>query len=485
MVHMTDRQRDVGPPGAADTAADSRSPASVSAGSLFRRGFGPGLLWAATAIGVSHLVQSTRAGADTGFALAGVILLALVLKYPFFEFGPRYAAATGSSLVEGYRRIGRWALGLYLAITAATAVIVSAAVALFTGFLLLYIFGIDGSVALTGAAVYAGCGLLLFAGRFRLLDRTIKVVMAVLAISTLLAAAIALPGTDISSFTLAPGAWIDATSLAFILALAGWMPSGIDIAVWSSLWTLAKDREAGVRASVRTARYDFLIGYVGTGVLAFAFLTVGVAVMHGTGETFSARGTAFSVQLVDLYAETLGGWARPVVAVAAVTAMFSTALTVVDGFPRAIARSVRALRDPVYSGTAADAAAPGAPGGEQGNSGSFAPGALQEGGPGLARSASPGADQDRDLSYWIALAAIGAASALVLTFLTGSLTGMIDFATIVVFLTGPVLGWLNLRAVTSEDVPPEHRPGRGLVTLSYVGLVLLAGTGVVYLMTLI
>ena len=40
---------------------------------VFLRGFGPGLLWAGTAIGVSHLVQSTRAGADATFALAGVI----------------------------------------------------------------------------------------------------------------------------------------------------------------------------------------------------------------------------------------------------------------------------------------------------------------------------------------------------------------------------------------------------------------------------
>ena len=46
--------------------------------------FGPGLLWAGSAIGVSHLVQSTRAGATAGFALAGVIVFALALKYPFF-----------------------------------------------------------------------------------------------------------------------------------------------------------------------------------------------------------------------------------------------------------------------------------------------------------------------------------------------------------------------------------------------------------------
>jgi len=37
----------------------------------FRKAFGPGLMWAAAAIGISHLVQSTRAGAMAGFGLAG------------------------------------------------------------------------------------------------------------------------------------------------------------------------------------------------------------------------------------------------------------------------------------------------------------------------------------------------------------------------------------------------------------------------------
>ena len=92
--------------------------------SKFWSSFGPGLLWAAAAIGVSHLVQSTRAGAVAGFGLAGVILLALIIKYPFFEYGPRYAAATGTSLVEGYLKIGKWALWLYFVITLAMSVII-------------------------------------------------------------------------------------------------------------------------------------------------------------------------------------------------------------------------------------------------------------------------------------------------------------------------------------------------------------------------
>jgi Mn2+/Fe2+ NRAMP family transporter len=71
--------------------------ASSARSQSFWKSFGPGLLWAAAAIGVSHLVQSTRAGAMAGFGLAGVVLLANIFKYPFFEYGPRYAAASGSA----------------------------------------------------------------------------------------------------------------------------------------------------------------------------------------------------------------------------------------------------------------------------------------------------------------------------------------------------------------------------------------------------
>jgi len=151
----------------------------------FRKAFGPGLMWAAAAIGVSHLVQSTRAGAMAGFGLAGVVLLALVLKYPFFEFGPRYAAATGLSLVEGYRRIGRWALWLYLAITLSTALVVQLAVVLFTAFLVKLVFGLAWSVPVVASLLCGLCAGLLAVGRFMFLDRVIKLVMLLLAVSTL------------------------------------------------------------------------------------------------------------------------------------------------------------------------------------------------------------------------------------------------------------------------------------------------------------
>ena len=52
---------------------------------------GPGLLFAGAAIGVSHLVQSTKAGAEFGFGLIWALILCNFFKYPFFLFGTKYA----------------------------------------------------------------------------------------------------------------------------------------------------------------------------------------------------------------------------------------------------------------------------------------------------------------------------------------------------------------------------------------------------------
>ena len=86
----------------------------------FYQRLGPGIMLAATSIGASHLVLSPRAGALFGFQLLWLVLATHLLKYPAFEFGPRYAAATGQSLLDGYARVPfprGWILGLFLATT--------------------------------------------------------------------------------------------------------------------------------------------------------------------------------------------------------------------------------------------------------------------------------------------------------------------------------------------------------------------------------
>ncbi len=408
----------------------------------FWKSFGPGLLFAGAAVGVSHLVQSTRAGALAGFGLAGVMLLALLLKYPFFEFGPRYAAATGRSLIEGYSDIGRWAVWLYFLLTGTSGVIVQVAVTLFTAFLLQYVIGTTQPLWLVTLALLAICVGLLRVGRYRALDVAIKGVMLVLTLTTLVAAVTVLPSADLSTIKLVPvehGRLI--VPLGFILALVGWMPTAIDLNVWSSLWTLAKDKVSGQRATVRQARLDFKIGYVGTGILAFAFLVLGSVVMHGSGRNFDARGTMFATQLIELYTESLGGWVRPVVVASAVATMFSTTLTVVDGVPRAMDRALTVLSGREATGR-----------------GAVATGAF----------------------YWPLMLALGVITVAVVALFIGSLTTMVDIATILSFLVGPILGWLTLAVVTGPSMPADHRPGRAMRLWCYLGLTLLSATAVVY-----
>ena len=67
---------------------------------------GPGILFASTAIGVSHLVQSTRAGAIAGFGLLWAVVAANVAKYPF----PSLAAVTPMRPVSpSWKGTARWA----------------------------------------------------------------------------------------------------------------------------------------------------------------------------------------------------------------------------------------------------------------------------------------------------------------------------------------------------------------------------------------
>lgn len=418
-------------------------------GSGLLQTLGPGLVWAATAIGVSHLVQSTRAGADfgSGWALVGVVgvvLAANLLKYPFFEFGPRYAAATGESLLEGYARLGRWAVWVYVLVTVGTMFTVQAAVTLVTASLAIQLFG--GALTVFGysTVLLAVCATLLIAGRYPLLDLLVKAIVVLLTLSTLAALISALiagsPASPMGESTppqLGPQLGT-AAAFAFLIALVGWMPSAIDISVWHSLWTLERSRQTGRRPRLSAALFDFNLGYFGTAGLALVFLALGALVIHGSGRELPPQAGPFAAGLIALYTETLGSWSRPLIAVAAFTTMFSTTLAVTDGFPRVLQRATGLL--------------------------------------------APRLDSRRlDRLYWIWMLVVVGGALLVIRSFLDRLTLMVDLATTLSFLTAPVLSWFNLKVVTGPDMPAEAVPARWLLVLSWVGLVLGALFAAVYL----
>jgi len=395
---------------------------------------GPGILFAGAAVGVSHLVQSTRAGAGFGVALAGLVVLANLMKYPAFRFGPQYAAATGRSLLQGYRRQGRWALGLYVLLTVGTMLTVQAAVTVVTAGLFLHLTGIAAAPWIPSAILIALCVAILGVGRFAWLDRVTKVAVGAFTVATLVATALALPHVPWS------GPWwpdlgaFETRELLFLAALIGWMPSAIDISVWQSLWTLARARTTGHAPTVREAMIDFHVGYLGAAVLALCFLFLGAAVLRGHELDASAAG--FAAQLVSVYAETLGAWSRPLVGTAAFLVMFSTTITVVDGFPRALDTCVERFRteeEPLDAEKESERAGPG---------------------------------------YWVVAALLAVGSVSLLAFAgPGSLKSLIDLATTLSFLTAPLLSILNHRAMLSDDVPAEGRPSKPLEIGSLLAIV--------------
>ncbi|HOX25734.1 MAG TPA: Nramp family divalent metal transporter [Candidatus Krumholzibacteria bacterium] len=407
---------------------------------------GPGLLWAGAAIGGSHLVQSTRAGAGWGFDLLWAVVLILILKYPFFEFAHRYTASTGESLLHGYRRLGAWALGVFFAIALVSAVINAAAVTIVSASLLGGLLGLSWTLPNLAALVFGLVAVILVGGRYRTLDRAMKAMISVLAVLTLAGVAVALrhgPAGDLAAAP-RPAVW-DAAGVAFLLALMGWMPAPLDIAVWSSLWTLAKNRADHRQVSVADSRFDYHVGYVVTGVLAVAFVSFGALVMFGTGEAFADNGIVFANQLASMYARTLGEWTRWLIATVAFITMFSTSLTVCDGYARTLVGCWRLLR-----------------------AGRLWPETDATGG---------------RAGYLGVLGALMLAGWLIIALWLSGLRALIDVATITAFLTAPVVGWLSFAAVRREPVPPADRPGRRLTWLTWAGFVYLIGFGLVYLVT--
>ncbi len=375
---------------------------------------GSGLLYAGAAVGVSHLVQSTRAGGEYGWGLLWAVVAANVCKYPFFEFAPRYAIATGKSLLEGYYLLGRWAFALFLLITLGTMFTIQAAVTLVNAGLLGIMVGEGIRVDVYAFGIMLVCAFLLLAGGYIALERTIKWVVVLLTLTTAIAVIIAAVKFDPSRITVVRDFnWHSKTDVTFLIALMGWMPAPIDLSVWHSVWVL-EEKKHDPELSMTSARVDFHVGYWGTTVLGVMFLALGALSMYGRGETSPEQSIPFAARLIALYTSNIGTWSYPIIALAGFTTMFSTTLTVLDGYARTVINGATMLLPQVK----------------------------------------------RHEKRWYAVAVIttvlGAQG--ILSFASGNMRALVDFATVVSFVTAPLLAGLNFWVMNREPVPEELRP---------------------------
>ena len=246
------------------------------------KSLGPGLLYAGAAIGVSHLVQSTKAGAQYGYILIIAIVLAHLFKYPFFVLGPRYAERAEESLVSGYAKIGKWAVILLLILSLSTMFTVQAAVTLVTAGLIQNM-GVSLNQASLSLGLLTVCLAIVRIGKFSILDNLMKVIMIVLSISTLVAFLLSF-GMEREIVPSAKTVFklTNKNDITFLLAFVGWMPAPLDLAIWHSIWTLS----SGIKKS--KGDFDFNVGFYCTAILGVCFLVLGAHTMYGTGAALEA-----------------------------------------------------------------------------------------------------------------------------------------------------------------------------------------------------
>ena len=405
------------------------------------KALGPGILYAGAAIGASHLVQSTRAGANYGFGIIWAVILINLFKYPFFEFGYRYTAATGKSMLEGYSKLGKWAITTYFILNFFTAMINFTAVLIVSTGLALFFFNIHLSMFLMCLILLGAILLMMYIGHYALLDGSMKLIIIVLSIATIIAFVIsANRGMHVGENFMQPDLW-DATGIAFLIALMGWMPTPIEASVWPSLWALEREKQTRYIPNYKEFLVDFHVGYVGSAVMALFFLGLGALVLYGTGIEFSTSSVTFSGQLVSVYAQTFGNWSIPVISGIALLTMFSTSLTVIDGYPRTLEASIVEI--------------------------------------------SPTMKRHSSKLYWMWILFLSIVSIIIVGVFTSSMKILLDFATVISFLAAPFFAYINYKVVTSDFIPEEYRPKKWLIVLSWMGLIFLVGFSIIYIVSVI
>ncbi len=397
---------------------------------------GPGLMLAAAAIGVSHLVQSTRAGADFGLSFVWLIVLVSVLKYPAFRFAVDYASLTNRSLVYAYSKMGRIPLLWLLASFIVDMFIATSAVSLVTAGLLISVFDLPFTGPQVAIGVTAVSALILMNGKYAKAEKLIKALVVTFSVLTVVAMLIALPLLGADGRDLFAEITPSRSLAVFVIAMAGWMPMPMSGSIFLSSWAREKKTLRGDAIDHRSAVNDLRIGWVLTIILAISFAVMGTAILFQTDRVVPGNAGAFATELLSIFTSIIGKWSYPLIAVTAIAVMWSTVFALLDVIPRVTARLV---------------------------------------------DCATGRSETATARYSTLLIVQVAGVTLILLLLLRSFATFIDFATSTAFITAPALAYYNYRAVTSDDVASQYRPKKSLIVWHWFGFVALAAFALAFL----
>lgn len=401
--------------------------------SNFFNSLGPGILLAATAIGVSHLVQSVQAGAKYGLLFIVFIIIAHVTKYPFFEIAPRYSSVTKRSLLHGYNKLNKNYLIIYLLITLISIFTFLSAVTVVAAGIFANIFKIGLDIKSSSIIVLLFCYIILVLGKYELLDKGVKYIILLLTLSSIIALILAFTSSEIALKKMVPSfSFNNKLDIIFLIGFIGWMPAPLDCAIWNSIWITEKNKNHNDETSYKKSLIDFRTGFLTTAFLGVIFLLLGYIMFYGTDNTLPNKSIDFVSTLLELYTKNLGSWSYYLIGLTAFITMFSTVITCVDGYPRTITKSLKLL---------------------------------------FFENKNKTCNEEKLYVYILTISVLF--TGLTILFFISNMMELIMVATIISFLTTPIIAILNLRLISDKSYPAKYRPRKAFFYFSYFCLAIL------------
>ncbi|WP_252734530.1 NRAMP family divalent metal transporter [Arenibacter algicola] len=402
------------------------------------KNLGPGLLFASTAIGTSHLVLSTKAGAQYGWIMVIPIILANILKYPFFEFGVRYTNITNKTLIEGYLNRGKAYLIFYAIITLFSTFTILAALYVVTSGLLINLFQLANTpVSVVAGGLFILICVLLIVGRYKFLEISLKYVISILFSALLVTTILVIFNGKVTAVeNFETPTIFNEVGILFLIGLMGWMPTAVEASGWISLWSIEKFKNSKQKPTLKEALQEFKFGYFTTAILAIFFMIIGWFTLYGTNTELSNSAVVFADQLVQLFTVNIGSWAYILIAIAAFATMFSTCITAHDALSRVSVDILSLL--------------------------------------------FPEKEVIKNKGFTIGVLLLAVINFMVISIFSANMGILVALATFVSFVMAPIIGYMNLKNVTSLEIPVKDRPNRNLQILTYLGIIFLTLFSIYY-----
>ncbi|WP_238473875.1 Nramp family divalent metal transporter [Altericroceibacterium spongiae] len=238
------------------------------------RQIGPGIVVAATGVGAGDLVATLIAGSRFGYTLLWAAILGCIVKIALSEGSARYHLATGSTILAGWKSLGRWTgwyFGIYVILWGflygATAIALPLA-ALFP------VLPFPIWAILTGLT---GFTFVLF-NRYETFETVMKIMVGVMFVVMVGLAILVTPDLpDLLSgltFSLPDGA------LFYTLGLIGGVGGTVTTAAYG-YWVQVKGWKGA--SWIPLMRIDNAAAYIVTGIFVVAMLIVGAELLYSAG----------------------------------------------------------------------------------------------------------------------------------------------------------------------------------------------------------